>query len=155
MIPGQSRKISDENGAALMLERPYSLLIIDDEPGICDIIDSVISRQFKNDLNLVSTTSGKEALEHLENEEFHIVVTDLNIPDHSGYDIARKAWDQSRSTQVIFVTGHVEMPVFTTCLREGAAAIIYKPINPEHLIKVVNMCMERFDFWNYAYDHQL
>ena len=141
-------------GLFCMFEKPFSVLIVDDEPEICEVIDATISRRFQNDLSIVSTTSGKEALEHVEKEEFHIILTDLNVPDHSGYDIAKKAWEKTRSTHVIFVTGHVELSVFTTCFREGAAAILYKPIGPEHLIKVVGMCMERLDFWSYAYDYQ-
>lgn len=131
-----------------MLARPYSLLIVDDEQDVCDVLDTVLADSFGNDLNLVVTHSASEALDHLKKEEFQIVLTDLNMPDHSGYDIGKMAMDKDRSTQVIFITGHVQMSVAMTCFRDGAAAMLTKPLNLNSLLQVIRMSMERLDSWS-------
>ena len=131
-----------------MLARPYSMLIIDDEQDVCEVLDTVLADHFGSDLNLVVTNSAREGLDHLKNEEFQIVLTDLNMPDHSGYDVGKTAMDKDRSTQVVYITGHVQMAVAMTCFRDGAAGMLTKPINLNNMLKIVRMCMERLDSWS-------
>ena len=123
------------------------MLIIDDEEDMCDFLETVITDHLENDIKVVTSTSTRDALHQLENEKFQIVLTDLNMPGHSGYDIVKKALEKDKSMQVIFLTGDVQMSVALTCFRDGAAAMLTKPIDPTNILKVVCMCMERLDYW--------
>ncbi|MFK7823934.1 MAG: response regulator [Oligoflexales bacterium] len=138
-----------------MISKPYSVLIVDDMPEMCELIHSELTHQFRSELNLFSTASSQEAIEMIEKEKFDIVLTDLTMPKYSGYDIAKKAWRIGQSTQVIFFTGHGKKSVFSACFREGASAILFKPIVLYDLTKVVRMSIERLDHWSYTYDHKL
>lgn len=131
-----------------MLTRPYSMLIIDDEEDMCDFLESVITDHLENDISVVSSTSTRDALNQLDTKQFHIILTDLNMPGHSGYEIVKKALDKDKSVQVIFLTGDVQMSTALTCFRDGAAAMLTKPIDPTKILKVVCMCMERLDYWS-------
>jgi len=138
-----------------MLSKPYSVLIVDDEAEMCEVIEVMLAQHFRVDLDLSSTASSEEAIQRIEKDKFDIVLTDLTMPDYSGYDIAQKIWEKDRSTELIFFTGHVEESVCSTCFRNGSSAIIFKPISPGDLIKVVSMSINKLDYWSYTYDHKL
>ena len=130
-----------------MLSRPYTVLIIDDENDMCDYLVSVVDEQFGDELKIISCLSGQEAMEIVESEDVHIIITDLNMPGQSGYDICKQVTEKNRSVQVLFFTGDLSMSVAMTCFRDGVLALLNKPVDPGKLIKCVGMGLERLDYW--------
>ena len=130
-----------------MLTKPYTILIIDDEPDMCDYLESIIQDQFGDQLLVKSSISGQDALSVVESEEINIIITDLNMPGESGYDICKKVTEANKSVQVLFFTGDLSMSVAMTCYRDGVLSILTKPVDPGKLIKCLGMGIERLDFW--------
>lgn len=130
-----------------MLTKPYTILIIDDESEMCDYLESVISDHFGDQLTVKTSISGQEAISIVESEEINIIITDLNMPGQSGYDICKKVTETNKSVQVLFFTGDLSMSVAMTCYRDGVLSILTKPVDPGKLIKSLGMGIERLDFW--------
>lgn len=85
---------------------------------------------------IVFASSGQEALGHLLEQEFAVVLLDVQMPDMDGYETAR--WIRSRErTQhlpIIFVTAHDHDPSAVARAYElGAVDFLFKPIVPEVL----------------------
>ncbi len=58
-----------------------SILIVDDEPMLLDLIHTFLKGK---GYQAVACSSGKEALETLEQEKFNAVISDLNMPEIDG-----------------------------------------------------------------------
>ncbi len=78
------------------------ILVIDDEASICDIL-----KEFFEMSGFIVDTSGDggAGLERFESICHDIVITDLNMPHHSGLDIARHVKKLAPDTTVIMITG--------------------------------------------------
>ena len=49
-----------------MISRPYSVLIVDDEPEMCELLDTILAHHFQDILILNATSSTEEAIKLLE-----------------------------------------------------------------------------------------
>jgi two-component system response regulator FixJ len=62
------------------------------------------------------------------------VVSDVRMPGMSGLDLQRALKAQGRDVPVILITGHGDIAMAVTAMKEGAFDFIEKPYNAEHLI---------------------
>src|SRR5690348_8938774 len=88
-------------------KKPASILLVDDHPNNLYVLEVILA-----DLpaRLVCATSGEEALRHLLNEDFALIIMDVKMPGLDGYEtmaLMRKR-NRSRHTPIIFLTGSNE-----------------------------------------------
>jgi CheY-like chemotaxis protein len=83
--------------------------------------------------NIVSVTSGEEALQLLEEREFAVILLDVNMPGMSGLETAAaiRSRRQSRHTPIIFVTAFADDVQTVEGYALGAVDYILTPIVPE------------------------
>ena len=105
---------------------PKHLLIVDDEPVILQILRAV----FENEPYRVSCASnGREAIQILEEQGCHLLLTDKNLPDISGMELLRRAKERDRTTQVIIITGYASVETAITAMELDAFDYVLKPLN--------------------------
>jgi len=68
--------------------RGYRVLIVDDEPEILNFVSEVLTLR---GFTCRTATSSRQALRRMRGEEYHLLVTDIRLPDGSGIDIIRIA----------------------------------------------------------------
>lgn len=106
------------------------ILVIDDEQGISDLIREALSRFGY----MVKTASnGQQGLQRLEETDFDLVVTDMNMPDLNGAFIVRHVRRSSRPrTPVIGISG-------TPWLLQGVDcdAVLPKPFHLQDLVDTI------------------
>ena len=106
------------------------ILVVDDEPSICDILQQVL---LKLGYPLVETAfSGSEALKKIKNQSFDLAFVDLKMAEISGGEVVRTAIAQGVKTQFIMVSGQMDVTE-EEVLRFGAKAFLYKPFSLEQL----------------------
>jgi DNA-binding NtrC family response regulator len=93
--------------------------------------------------NVLSAANGVEALDIIDREQFQVVVSDLFLPDKSGFDILQSVRKISTSTEVIVVTGHGSAQTAVRAMKEGAFDYITKPIDFDELKIVVAKALEK------------
>lgn len=130
-----------------MIKHPYNVLIIDDEADICELIDSMINKQFPGILNTIKTTSGNEAMKIIEQKEIHIVITDFLMPDRLGFDIIKQIKDKNNWVQSIVMTGTEELVTPLACFKDGASLFMKKPFKKTDFHKRLNNIVERLELW--------
>jgi DNA-binding response OmpR family regulator len=105
-------------------------------------------------LRLVTTTLEAAGYEALSAETVHaglvawqqggrtldLLVADLNLPDGSGLDLARKALEESKSIMVVLMTGLVDTSFFLSPGFRQRILLLRKPFTREELLDVVNAC---------------
>ena len=78
------------------------VLIIDDEPGIRDLLDTLLSRK---GYAVVLADGGRKGLELFRREHPDVVVLDLNMPEMSGVAVLRQIRTLQPAQPVIVLTG--------------------------------------------------
>ena len=104
-----------------------TLLIVDDEPGIVDMLE----RYFKPEYEILTAGSGREALEKVSGKP-DLILLDINMPDLDGISVCRRIREYV-SCPILFLTARVESADQIQGFRAGADDYIVKPFDPEEL----------------------
>ncbi len=115
-------------------------MVVDDEPGI----RTALRANFLRHGWRVETASGaREAIRHLRDREFDLVVTDMRMPDGSGMEVMRAARISSPATAVILLTAYGSVPDAVNAMRDGALDYVTKPIPFDQLQATAAQVMQR------------
>ena len=103
------------------------MLIVDDEPDICDCLQTFFStRGFSVSL----ASNGKQALDLLlDSPPQDVILLDINLPDCSGIDLLRQAKDLQPDAQIIMVTALNRADLRTEATCYGARGYVVKPFD--------------------------
>ncbi len=85
---------------------PPSVLVIDDERSILDVIRILLS---KHGFTIYTASSGREGMEQIEAIRPDIVISDIRMPDISGVDLLTKARAQDAELPVILMTAQASL----------------------------------------------
>jgi two-component system, response regulator YesN len=109
------------------------VLIVDDEPSICEGL-AILSRKALGPAHTVASESDPlRALQHLETGQYDLLITDISMPEIDGLELTRRARSLELVRQVIIVTGFDEFDYAREALRQGAVDFLLKPIDKEEL----------------------
>ena len=78
------------------------VLVIDDEPGIRDLLDTLLRRK---GYDVIVAESGQKGLECFRRERPDVIVLDLKMPEMDGLTVLRQIRSLNRSQPVIVLTG--------------------------------------------------
>jgi CheY-like chemotaxis protein len=83
------------------------ILIVDDEPLILEATAAMVEDM---GCEVVMAGSGAEALEKIAAERIDVLITDINMPGMSGYELADQAKGVCKELRVIVVSGQDTVP---------------------------------------------
>ena len=87
--------------------------------------------------------SAADALPLLGPEWSGVVISDIKMPDMDGLAFLERALRVDRDLPVILVTGHGDISMAVSAIRDGAYDFLEKPFGSEHLLDVVKRAMEK------------
>jgi CheY-like chemotaxis protein len=90
----------------------------------------------------VCATDGSKALEMLENREFKMVITDLNMPVISGLELAAKVRLQHAEIPVVLVTATEPAAIVAEAEEAGISCIISKPVNMRKFLTTIRSLLD-------------
>jgi len=82
--------------------RPAAILVIDDEAAVRQLVTEVLRARGHS---VTAAGSGREGLERFRVGRFDLVITDLGMPDLTGWDVARAVHGTSPALPVLVLTG--------------------------------------------------
>ncbi len=116
------------------------ILIVDDEETIRTILARFIARQgFQHDC----ASSGDEALELLELNDYDFVITDLMMPGTDGLELLQKIKVMKRDIPVAIITGFGTLDRAIQAIRHGAVDFIKKPFDFGRISQLMAKVFER------------
>ena len=118
----------------------YSILICDDERDIVSALKIYLEAE---GYRTVCAYSGAQALKALENEEIHLVLMDLMMPEMDGISAMAKLREKS-NVPVILLTAKSEDTDKILGLNVGADDYVTKPFNPVELLARVRSQLRRY-----------
>jgi PAS domain S-box-containing protein len=115
-------------------EKQLYILVIDDEENICEILREYLKRDGYN----VDTALGYEdGLALFQKKNFDIVITDLNLPSYSGWDIARQVRKEKPDTFIILLTGWETQIDDSNNRERNIDIVLHKPIDFAGLSEII------------------
>ncbi len=107
-----------------------TLLVVDDEPLVLDLISAGLERE---GYTVLCATCGSEALAVFERESVDLAILDYSLPDVCGADVYHQLRAGNPSLPVIFLTGHPNLKTAVDLMKSGARDYITKPFSVAQL----------------------
>ncbi|WP_028304344.1 sigma-54-dependent transcriptional regulator [Oceanospirillum maris] len=117
-----------------------SVLIVDDEPGMRNFLIKALSKRFA----LVESADSIETAEEIRKRcHFDLIVCDIKLPGRSGIEWHEAITDETRRSDIIFMTAYADLETAIEALRAGASDFILKPFRLEQMMAAIDRCIER------------
>jgi DNA-binding NtrC family response regulator len=117
----------------------HNILIVDDEGQNRDFLSEILSQE---DYNVSTASNGKEAISKLSQDLFHVVLTDLQMPELDGLGVIRHLVENRINCIGIIFTGYGSVKTAVDAMRLGAFDYITKPFKPDEIKVVVKKALE-------------
>ena len=115
------------------------ILVIDDEPGIRNVLRDV----FEDENYRVSVAEdGYEGLKKCESESIDLVLLDVWLPNMGGIDVLKKIKDVYPDIEAIIISGHANIGLAVQAVKIGAFDFLEKPLSLEKTITVVRNALK-------------
>jgi CheY-like chemotaxis protein len=135
--------VAEDKGTDDPIIADANILVADDEPNIRTTISDIL-RKYKATVTVC--TNGAEAITQIENnpESFDLIVSDIKMPDKTGYDVFAAARKRSQSVPVILMTGFGYDPnhSIVRASQEGLQAVLFKPFKVGQLLAEVRKALQ-------------
>jgi DNA-binding NtrC family response regulator len=118
------------------------VLIVDDQPDFAKGLARLLAPRLPG-ASLSYVLSGEAALADLERAPCAVLVTDLRMPGLSGLDLLPRALALAPGLGVVLLTAHGDIDTAVTALKAGAYDFLTKPVDSEHLSRVIAKGLER------------
>lgn len=115
-------------------ERTYKILVVEDNK-----INQIVTKKILDirHFESVIVDDGYEALKTLENEEFDVILMDINMPKINGFDTSKLIRKNGITTPIIAVTAFDKQEIMEQVRASKMDEVIVKPFEPNHLYKMI------------------
>jgi CheY-like chemotaxis protein len=115
-----------------MANSPGTILLVEDDEQVRSLIRSLLSH---DGYRVLEAATGGEGLEIAQRHagQLDLLVSDMLLPELSGYDLAVKLRESTPNLKILFMTGYVEGEIVQRCISELGASFLDKPFQPEVL----------------------
>jgi len=118
-----------------------TILYVEDEDQIRSVVQSVSTRLFKQ---FLTASNGQEGLDIFrENQEtIDLIVTDINMPQLNGIDMAYAIREINPDIPIIITTAHNEKDFLHEAIKIGVSAFVLKPMDMKVLISTIQKTIQ-------------
>ena len=111
-----------------------TVLLVDDEPDILQLLEIALARM---NLNTLSAKTLTEAMQLLEHNEPDLCLTDMKLPDGNGLQLVEHVQRLDRELPVAVITAHGSVEAAIDALKLGAFDFVSKPVALDKLRELV------------------
>jgi DNA-binding response OmpR family regulator len=116
------------------VEGTYRILIVEDNPAGRRLLSLMLA---EGPYTIEEAPDADAALEILERETIHLVITDVNLPGQSGLELLEHVRTHHPRLPVILITADPRLEIAVQALRLGATNFIQKPFSVEEITEIV------------------
>jgi len=119
----------------------HRILVVDD-----DKMNLILAKKFlQKEYEVVTQTSGNEALDYLKENTPDLILLDIQMPDLNGFDLI-KIIHKDKQIPVIFLTADRSETTEEQCFQMGAIDYISKPFVPSIMLQRIKRSLELEDY---------
>jgi response regulator RpfG family c-di-GMP phosphodiesterase len=120
----------------------HCLLIVDDEPHVCDSVHDLLRREFR----VLKANSASDGYRIMQNEEVHIVMSDQRMAQITGVELLTKVKSRHPHAIRMLFTGYADLESIIAAINQGHIyQFMKKPWQPEELLTAVRQAAAEFD----------
>ena len=123
-----------------MTERPYHLLIIDDDQRLRHLLSQFLK---ENGFEVSAAESAAEASDLLAVFKFDLMVLDVMMPNESGVEFASRLRSTNLKTPILFLTALSTTADKIRGLESGGDDYLAKPFEPKELLLRIHAILRR------------
>jgi len=112
----------------------FSVLVVDDDVSTRRMLGLALERK---GYEVRCAAGGEEALSHLRERAYDILLTDIHMPDMDGIDLCRDAREVRPGMGLVLMTGFQTEDSVLRAFRDGAAAYLRKPLELSALFRTL------------------
>lgn len=116
------------------------ILVVDDEAVIREAMRRILETE---GYQAEVAPSGHLALEKLQEEDFHLVISDLKMPGMNGMDVLKAIKILQPEVPVIIITGYSTIDSAVDAMKNGAFDYLSKPFSPDQILEKVHKALEQ------------
>lgn len=122
-----------------MVNRKSSILIVDDEQVVCDLLyDELNERGYL----CITALNVNDALTKLAAHDFDVALVDIKLPGISGMELLRKICSKHHNTAAIMVTGVNNIDTAVEAMKLGASDYVVKPFDLNRVSASIRTALE-------------
>ena len=110
------------------------VFIVDDDRRICEALSELLSTF---DLHVVTFGSAAEYIAYPKPDVPACLILDVELPDINGLDLQSQA-AQGNHPQIVFITGHGDIPTSVRAIKAGAVDFLTKPFSEADLMRAID-----------------
>lgn len=93
--------------------------------------------------NITVAVDGVEGLEQFRNNQFDLIITDINMPRLNGIDMISKIRETNKDIAILIVSAYNESGYFMETIRLGVEGYLLKPIELDQFISMLSKTIEK------------
>ena len=110
------------------------VFIVDDDRRICEALSALVS---SFDLRVVTFGSAAEYIAYPKPDVPACLILDVELPDINGLDLQSQT-AKGNHPQIVFITGHGDIPTSVRAIKAGAVDFLTKPIREADLMRAIH-----------------
>jgi DNA-binding NtrC family response regulator len=125
-----------------MTKPKHCLLIVDDEPDVCDSVHDLLRREFR----VLKAHSALEGCRIMQEEEVHMVMSDQRMPQITGVELLTSVKARYPQAVRMLYTGYADLDSIIAAINQGHIyQFIKKPWQPEELLDAVRQAAAEYE----------
>ena len=118
------------------------ILIVDDEPGMCEFLEYLLEGE---GYEVDTALSGTEGLLKLEEDGFALVLADIKMPGMDGIELLRRVREVDKNVVFVVMTAYASMETAIKAIKDGACDYLGKPFDDtEKILAVIERGIARY-----------
>ena len=119
---------------------PARILVIDDEDSMCNFLEIMLA---KEGYQVDAANSGQEGISLLKENNYDLVLADLNMPEMSGIDVLRDLKTFKHEQDLIVMTAYASVDSAIEAMKQGAVDYITKPFRIDEIKLAIEKIINR------------
>jgi len=124
------------------------VLVVDDDPTVVDTLSSFLDTK---GYSVHTSGNGHQALEAIEEQEFDLVISDIEMAGINGFELLRQTRENYPQIGIVLMTGYEDTHPLSAALRAGADGYISKPFSLRKFSLIFEQAywnaLSREDWW--------
>jgi DNA-binding response OmpR family regulator len=146
-MPADSATLDQPEIAPVVVDRPHTVLIIDDDNTLSDVLSHRLRRQ---GLHTVAAYSGMAGLAKAKADPPSVIILDLCLPDADGLNICEQLADspETCSVPVLILSGLDQPGIVRRARAAGCHYFLRKPYDPSALLVLIRQAIRNANDWD-------
>jgi two-component system response regulator FixJ len=119
---------------------PRIVHVVDDDPAVRDSLRLLLKTER---LSVLAHASARDFLAVVAPDETGCVITDVRMPEKSGFELLADMRALRIGLPVIVITAYADVPLAVRAMKAGAIDLLEKPFDDEALLKAIRQALNR------------